>query len=267
MVSVLLLFFLFFIFAVSRFGLTLRTFARAPTEHGVVVLVFFFLIVMRIMSTVTFISRVFLFHHRAGRLFGFDFVGIVGLAYGHSPTDAAAALLHHVGEFVGDQFAAAGAVRLIRALAEENVLSGGEGAGAEILAERIGFLIGVETNSAKVGAEAGLHLAAHSVVEAVASASLLLNLVLDVGRDFAVFIDLAVNRLSRDILPRQGQNSLDVAVSVLPLQLQKRSRGAGGLRGGCTIESGGVGFGARIVSRPAGDAIDRIAVRRGMRWL
>jgi hypothetical protein len=118
-----------------------------------------------------------------------------------------------VSEFVGDQFASGGSARLVGVLAEENILAGGEGAGAEIPAQRVGLGIGVNAHAGEVCPESGLHLAADPAVQALSTAALLLDGPLDAGMNLVV----------RCILSRQSDDALDITVSILPLQLQERA--------------------------------------------
>jgi hypothetical protein len=85
--------------------------------------------------------------------------GELELLGAHQPADGAAAL-HGVGHLVGDDLPAEVGVGRVGALAEEDVLAGGERRGVDPSRERVGGAVGVHAHAAEAGAEAPLEVAA-----------------------------------------------------------------------------------------------------------
>jgi hypothetical protein len=252
---VLFPFFILFLLAVGRFGLALRAIASAAAEKRSRVVFFVFVLVF-VFFAVGFVARVFVLHHRARGLLRFHLMGIVGLADGHGAAHLGSALLHDMSKFVSQEFAPNGVFGLVSALAEKDVLTGRKGAGAEGAAKGVGLLAGVDANSAEICAERVLHLPAHTLVEVLAATTLLLDIAFDVWRHFVA----RINVLAIDVLPRQGEDALDIAIAILPLKLKKGPAGACRLRGGEAVEGRRVSLSAGIIAGAANHAIHWISL-------
>ena len=159
-------------------------------------------------------------------------VDVTRLADGELGLDIASRLLDHVGQLVGQGFAAAGAMGIILTPAEEDVLAGGESPGGQSLVERVGLGVGVDPNTAEVGAESRLHLGAYSALQGAPTSPGPSYLPLDFRRNLRCFLGLA-----GDIY-----DALNIAVAVAALQLEQSSTGAGGTTpAGGPVQGGGMG--------------------------
>jgi len=161
-------------------------------------------------------------------------------------------------KFVSQEFTPNGVFGLVSALAEKDVLTSCEGAGTEGVAEGVGLLAGMDANSAEICSERILHLPAHAMIEALAAATLLLNIAFDLWRYFVARVDA----LAIDVLPSEGEDALDVAIAILPLKLKKGAAGTRWLRGGGAVKRRRVSLSARIVAGAANYAIHWISLDR-----
>src|SRR6266508_2730385 len=134
----------------------------------------------------------------------------------------AAGLLHHVGQLVGQQLLAARAAGVVLASAEEDVLAGGEGAGAERAVERVGLGANMHAHAAEIGAEGRLHSGAYGAVDWLTAAALMLDRRLDLGGNIHFTRSAA--------LASQRHYLGHVVIPILPLQLACEQPGARGLR-------------------------------------
>ena len=89
--------------------------------------------------------------------------------------DPALALVHHVGQLVGQQLFARRRVRRVLALPEKDVVPHGKSSGVHLAVEPVGLGVCVDVDAAHVASHGLAHLCLHRVFQRLARAALLLD--------------------------------------------------------------------------------------------